>query len=614
MSASQPLRGARFRRDRRDLEDPERRGRGARSRRGSRGRRIASRGRGLSPRPERAGGRGRPSSRSRPSLRSTWSWRRKGRSEQGRVPRLASRLGGPGSHGTQDQPLRVAIVGSGPSGFYAAGHLLKCKSHPDLVAQVDVFDRLPTPWGLVRGGRGARPPEHQGRQPGLREDRGPPRVSLLRQRRVRHRPHPRRPARALPRGDLRGRRADRPADGDPGRGPARAAGRPPSSWPGTTATPTIATSSSTSRASARSWSATATWPPTWRACWRSPARSWPPPTWPTTRSTCWPNRTSGRSSCSGRRGPAQAAFTNPELLELGEMTDADVFVDPRDVEVDPLSRALAGERGGQHHDAQERRHPDRLRRPRARRASAGGSCCASSSRRSRSSARARRGHPHLPQRAARRGRRACAHARPTRSRSSTAGIVFRSIGYRGIPLPGLPFDERGRHDPQRGRADHRRRTATPVAGEYVVGWIKRGPTGIIGTNKRDAQETVDALLADLDAGRLNQPARPRPRLAGGAARRAQARARDLHAAGRRSTRAEQAAGEPHGRPRVKLTGPTSCWTRRGTASASPVGFFARVVERQQSGVGRTKSAHPGRRDGAGRVLRHTGRKSSHPRW
>src|ERR1700742_5362925 len=54
--------------------------------------------------------------------------------------------------GTTDNPLRIAVVGSGPSGFYAAGHLLKSKSHPDLVAQVDVYDRLPTPWGLVRGG------------------------------------------------------------------------------------------------------------------------------------------------------------------------------------------------------------------------------------------------------------------------------------------------------------------------------------------------------------------------------------------------------------------------------------------------------------------------------
>src|SRR6188472_3970424 len=54
--------------------------------------------------------------------------------------------------GTTQNPLRVAIVGSGPAGFYAAGHLLKAKSHPDLVVQVDMFDRLPTPWGLVRAG------------------------------------------------------------------------------------------------------------------------------------------------------------------------------------------------------------------------------------------------------------------------------------------------------------------------------------------------------------------------------------------------------------------------------------------------------------------------------
>src|SRR3954464_6220119 len=54
--------------------------------------------------------------------------------------------------GTNEHPLRVAIVGSGPAGFYAAGHLLKPKSHPDLCVQVDMFDRLPTPWGLVRAG------------------------------------------------------------------------------------------------------------------------------------------------------------------------------------------------------------------------------------------------------------------------------------------------------------------------------------------------------------------------------------------------------------------------------------------------------------------------------
>src|SRR3954451_3104796 len=64
------------------------------------------------------------------------------------MPTLVGRM----AIGTNEHPVRVAIVGSGPAGFYAAGHLLKSKSHPDLCVQVDLFDRLPTPWGLVRAG------------------------------------------------------------------------------------------------------------------------------------------------------------------------------------------------------------------------------------------------------------------------------------------------------------------------------------------------------------------------------------------------------------------------------------------------------------------------------
>ena len=86
------------------------------------------------------------------------------------------------------------------------------------------------------------------------------------------------------------------------------------------------------------------------------------------------------------------------------------------------------------------------------------------------------------------------------------GVVFRSIGYKGVGLHGVPFDERrgvipnegGRvTDPERG--DH-------VAGQYVVGWIKRGPSGVIGTNKKDAHETVDNLVEDATDGKLPSPA------------------------------------------------------------------------------------------------------------
>ena len=91
----------------------------------------------------------------------------------------------------------------------------------------------------------------------------------------------------------------------------------------------------------------------------------------------------------------------------------------------------------------------------------------------------------------------------------------------------------------------------PLLGDYVVGWIKRGPTGIIGTNKRDAQETVSLVLADLDAGRVRQPADPdRSSLEALLAERAPDHV--TYAGWEAIDRAEKEAGEPHGRPRVKL--------------------------------------------------------------
>ena len=84
------------------------------------------------------------------------------------------------------------------------------------------------------------------------------------------------------------------------------------------------------------------------------------------------------------------------------------------------------------------------------------------------------------------------------------GLVFRSIGYRGVPLGGIPFDaKRGLIRNEGGRVtgdggEHE-------CGEYVVGWVKRGPSGVIGTNKKDAADTVAKVLEDRDADRLNTP-------------------------------------------------------------------------------------------------------------
>ena len=127
-----------------------------------------------------------------------------------------------------------------------------------------------------------------------------------------------------------------------------------------------------------------------------------------------------------------------------------------------------------------------------------------------------------------------------------AGQVLTSIGYRGAPVPGLPFDEDSAVVP-----NSRGRVIQPTAGAYVAGWIKRGPTGFIGTNKSCAMQTVASLVDDFNAGLLNDP-RPRP---GALDRLIRARQADfVDATGWRAIdAAETARGQAAGRPRVKFT-------------------------------------------------------------
>jgi ferredoxin--NADP+ reductase len=137
-------------------------------------------------------------------------------------------------------------------------------------------------------------------------------------------------------------------------------------------------------------------------------------------------------------------------------------------------------------------------------------------------------------------------ARDTGEREVVAtGLVLRAVGYRGLPIAGLPFDDR------RGVIPNERGKVTGSEREYVVGWIKRGPTGIIGTNRKDAVETVNRLLAELAEGTLRRHDRDgsidverwlserQPRLV-------------TEQAWRLIDAAERAAGEAAGRPRVKL--------------------------------------------------------------
>jgi ferredoxin--NADP+ reductase len=130
------------------------------------------------------------------------------------------------------------------------------------------------------------------------------------------------------------------------------------------------------------------------------------------------------------------------------------------------------------------------------------------------------------------------------------GLVLRSVGYQAVPLPDVPFDERSYVLPnERGRV--LTPDGDPLPGVYAVGWIKRGPTGIIGTNKRDAQETVNSILEDLDADRLPAPADPERDSMEALLAERQPDAVS-YAGWQAVDRVEREAGEPHGRPRVKL--------------------------------------------------------------
>ena len=448
---------------------------------------------------------------------------------------------------TASPALRVAIIGSGPAGFYAAEHLQK--KQPGV--EIDMFDRLPTPYGLVRGGVAPDHPkiksvtrmyERIAAQPGFRflgnvtigGSIGHHELMALYDAVI----------------YATGAQTDRPL-GIPGEelGGSHAAtefvgwynGHPDYRDRRFDLTSTSAVVVGMGNVA--------------MDVTRILASSMDELT-PTdlSRHALDALRASKVETIHvlGRRGPAQAAFTNPELKELGELAEADVIVHPDEVALDEHSaNHLSG-----HEDRTAEKNVHTLQQFAGRMPSG----------------RKRRivlrflvspieilGSHRVEGVKLAKNRLVRAPGNELRAEATgetetlPAGLIFRSVGYKGVAIPGVPFDPRAGVIPNvAGRV-----LAAPGAlelqrGVFVVGWIKRGPSGVIGTNKPDSAETVDRLLDDIASGTLV----PKPR--------GQREAADqlLQSRGvpvvsfadwKKLDELEQAAGKPRGAPREKFT-------------------------------------------------------------
>ncbi|HEV8440117.1 MAG TPA: FAD-dependent oxidoreductase [Methylomirabilota bacterium] len=407
--------------------------------------------------------------------------------------------------GTEAQPLRVAIVGAGPAGYYAADQLLRQEG---LVVGVDMIDRLPTPYGLVRAGVA---PDHQ-------------KIKSVTAAFDKVAAHPRFRfyggvdfGKDLTLADLR--RHYHQIIYSTGAQTDRRMGIPGEDLKGShPATEFVAWYNGH---------------PDYRDCQfdlsqeraavvgvgnvaidvaRILCRSYEELAGTDIADYALEALRKSRGKevyLLGRRGPAQAAFTNPEVRELGELADADVMALPEEVELDEPSRAAIEAS----QDRAAMKKVEILKGYVARTPSGKPKKLIIRFLVSPVELIGNEAGEVVAMRLVRNKLEATAagtlQAKPTGEfETLPVGLVFRSVGYRGVALPGVPFhdswgvilNEKGRVlDPD---------TKQPVVGQYAAGWIKRGPSGVIGTNKPDAAQTVACMMEDLAAGRILEPEEP----------------------------------------------------------------------------------------------------------
>lgn len=453
-----------------------------------------------------------------------------------------------GKVGSAAQPLRVAVVGAGPAGFYAVEALLKQTA---LTVRVDLFDRLPTPYGLVRGGVA---PDHQkiksvikqyektAARPGFRffgnvtfgqdltltdifthyhqvlfttgaeSDRrmGIPGEDLLGSYPATifvgwYNGHP--DYRDL-QFDLRVERVAVVGNGNVAMDVVRVLARSVDELTTTDIADYALEALRHSRIK--------------------------------------------ELYLLGRRGPAQAAFTNPEIRELTELAGVDLVVRPDELELDAVNREFLA----QH--ASEQTHQRNLDILALQIPKGEGSNTRKIRARFFVSPVAILGRERVEGIRLERNRLVKDEAGVFKAQGTgvyeelPVQLVFRSIGYKGQPLPGIPFDERNGIVPNKEGRVIDPATNAPFPRVYVAGWIKRGPSGVIGTNKLDAAATVQAMLEDaqhvqvLEGLQLDLDAI----LVLFAHRRVRA---VTFADWQRIDRLEIAAGKQHGKPREKFT-------------------------------------------------------------
>ena len=448
--------------------------------------------------------------------------------------------------GTPSHPLRVAIVGAGPAGFYAAGHLFK----QEQTIEVDLFDKLPTPHGLVRAGVA---PDHQkiksvtriydkiAAEPGFRFFGNVTYGTDLGLDDLRQHYH----AVLFTTGAQVDRRLGIPGEDLDG---SHSATDFVAWYNGHPEYRHLTFDLSQEHVAVIGVGNVAV--DVARILCRTPDELARTDIADYALEALRESRVR-EVTMLGRRGPAQAAFTNPEVKELGELPGADIRVRPEEARLDPLSRA----------DLEA--NPDRMTKKKVG--------IIESFAEQPPEGKPKRltirflvspvaylddgaGHVaglKLVQNELYRTDDGRLRPRATeRFEEVPAGLVFRSIGYRGVPLPGLPFNERWGVVPhEKGRVVEPT-MQMPVAGLYVAGWIKRGPTGVIGTNKPDAVETVESLLEDASNGLHLGPEAPTADAAE-ATIRAACPAYFSYEDWQRLDALETTEGAAQGRPRVK---------------------------------------------------------------